>query len=123
MNDLQRLMIGERIGSPVAFTVARGSSLLEITVTPTELEVRSSRMRFARGPRSIEQRAGLDRASTTSRRRPRPSPRRISQGPPLPELPLAETRQAIDDAQSGAVMPDVDEAWVTVPATSATSGP
>ena len=38
MNDLQRLMIGERIGSPVAFTVARGSSLLEITVTPTELE-------------------------------------------------------------------------------------
>jgi S1-C subfamily serine protease len=39
MNDLQRLMVGERIGSPVAFTVARGSSLREITVTPTELEV------------------------------------------------------------------------------------
>jgi S1-C subfamily serine protease len=39
MNELQRLMIGERIGTPVAFTVARGSSLLEITVTPTELEV------------------------------------------------------------------------------------
>jgi hypothetical protein len=31
-------MIGERIGSPVAFTVARASSLLEITVTPIELE-------------------------------------------------------------------------------------
>jgi len=39
MTDLQRLMIGERIGTPVAFTVARDSSLLEITVTPTELEV------------------------------------------------------------------------------------
>jgi S1-C subfamily serine protease len=38
MNDLRGLMIGERIGSPVAFTVARGSSLLEITVTPSELE-------------------------------------------------------------------------------------
>jgi S1-C subfamily serine protease len=38
MTDLQRLMIGERIGTPVAFTVARDSSLLEITVTPTELE-------------------------------------------------------------------------------------
>jgi S1-C subfamily serine protease len=39
MTDLQRLMIGERIGTPVAFTVARDSSLLEVTVTPTELEV------------------------------------------------------------------------------------
>jgi S1-C subfamily serine protease len=39
MNDLQGLMIGELIGTPVAFTVARDSSLLEITVTPTELEV------------------------------------------------------------------------------------
>ena len=40
----------------------------------------------------------------------------ISQGPPLSELPLAATRKAIDDAQAGAAMPDVDEAWVTVPA-------
>jgi S1-C subfamily serine protease len=38
MTDLQRLMIGERIGTPVAFTVGRDSRLLEITVTPTELE-------------------------------------------------------------------------------------
>ena len=39
MNDLQNLMIGERIGSPVAFTVARGSHVLEITVTPAELKI------------------------------------------------------------------------------------
>jgi acetyl esterase/lipase len=40
----------------------------------------------------------------------------IAQGPPLSELPLAETRKAIDGAQAGAPMPDVEEAWVTVPA-------
>jgi acetyl esterase len=42
----------------------------------------------------------------------------LSQGPPLYELPLADTRKAIDDAQEdGTVpMPDVDETWVTVPA-------
>jgi acetyl esterase len=42
----------------------------------------------------------------------------LSQGPPLYELPLADTRKAIDDAQAdGTVpMPDVEEAWVTVPA-------
>jgi acetyl esterase len=42
----------------------------------------------------------------------------LSQGPPLYELPLPDTRKAIDDAQAdGTVpMPDVDETWVTVPA-------
>jgi acetyl esterase len=42
----------------------------------------------------------------------------LSQGPPLYELPLADTRKAIDDAQGDATvpMPDVEEAWVTVPA-------
>ena len=42
----------------------------------------------------------------------------LSQGPPLYELPVADTRKAIDDAQAdGTVpMPAVDEAWVTVPA-------
>jgi S1-C subfamily serine protease len=38
MNELQRLMIGERIGTPLRFTVARGSGLVEITVTPAELQ-------------------------------------------------------------------------------------
>ena len=38
MTDLQRLMIGERIGAAVGFTVARDAQLLEITVTPAELE-------------------------------------------------------------------------------------
>ena len=38
MNALQQLMIGERIGTPVMFTIARDSRLLEITVTPDELQ-------------------------------------------------------------------------------------
>ncbi len=38
MTDLQRLMIGERIGTPVGFTVARDARLFEITLTPAELE-------------------------------------------------------------------------------------
>lgn len=42
----------------------------------------------------------------------------LSQGPALYELPVADTRKAIDDAQAdGTVpMPEVEEAWVTVPA-------
>jgi acetyl esterase len=42
----------------------------------------------------------------------------LSQGPALYELPLAETRKAIDDAQAdGRVpMPEVEQTWVTVPA-------
>lgn len=42
---------------------------------------------------------------------------RISQGPPLNALPLAEARNAVDAAQAGPVeMPDAEETWVTVPA-------
>jgi len=37
MNDLQRLMVSERIGAPVTFTVARHERLLEIDVVPLEL--------------------------------------------------------------------------------------
>ena len=37
MNDLQRLMVAERIGERVVFTVARDLALREIAVTPTEL--------------------------------------------------------------------------------------
>ena len=42
----------------------------------------------------------------------------LSQGPPLYELPLAETRKAIDAGQADgtAPKPDVEETWVTVPA-------
>ena len=42
----------------------------------------------------------------------------LSQGPALYELPLGDTRKAIDDAETGGPvpMPDVEEAWVTVPA-------
>jgi S1-C subfamily serine protease len=38
MNELQRLMVAERIGAPVRFKVARETELREITVTPAELE-------------------------------------------------------------------------------------
>jgi acetyl esterase len=40
----------------------------------------------------------------------------LSQGPPLYELPLGEVRKAVDGAQAGVPMPDVDETWITVPA-------
>jgi len=42
----------------------------------------------------------------------------LSQGPALYELPLADVRQAVDGAQAGDAvpMPEVEEAWVTVPA-------
>src|SRR5260370_36607028 len=40
----------------------------------------------------------------------------LAQGPGLSELPLDEVRKSIDGAQAGVPMPDVDEAWVTVPA-------
>jgi acetyl esterase len=40
----------------------------------------------------------------------------LSQGPPLYELPIGEVRKAVDGAQAGVPMPDVDEAWITVPA-------
>jgi S1-C subfamily serine protease len=38
MTDLQRLMVAERIGAPVVFTIARSSHVLEATVLPAELE-------------------------------------------------------------------------------------
>src|SRR2546423_7597097 len=40
----------------------------------------------------------------------------LSQGPPLYELPLDEVRKAVDGAQAGVPMPDVDETWIAVPA-------
>jgi S1-C subfamily serine protease len=36
--DLQRLMVGERIGRPVTVRAFRGGELLELTVVPAELE-------------------------------------------------------------------------------------
>ena len=39
MNALQRLMVGERIGTRVTFSIARLSRLLEVVVTPAELRV------------------------------------------------------------------------------------
>jgi acetyl esterase/lipase len=40
----------------------------------------------------------------------------LAQGPGLSELPLEEVRKSIEGAQAGVPMPDVDEAWITVPA-------
>jgi acetyl esterase len=42
----------------------------------------------------------------------------LSQGPPLYELPLEETRKALDAASEDGAVPkaDVEETWVTVPA-------
>jgi hypothetical protein len=37
MSDLQRLLVGERIGAPVTFTVARGEGLVDVRVVPLEL--------------------------------------------------------------------------------------
>jgi serine protease Do len=37
MNELQRLLVAERIGATVTFTVARGERLLELSVVPSEL--------------------------------------------------------------------------------------
>jgi S1-C subfamily serine protease len=39
MNALQRLMVGERIGTRVTFSIARLSRLLEVVVTPAELRI------------------------------------------------------------------------------------
>jgi len=38
MAELQRLMIAERIGVPTRFTVARDSRLLDVALTPVELQ-------------------------------------------------------------------------------------
>src|SRR5437588_6068011 len=37
MNDLQRLMVSERIGAPVTFSVARHERMLDLVVVPLEL--------------------------------------------------------------------------------------
>jgi S1-C subfamily serine protease len=37
MSELQRVMVSERIGAPVTFTVARIDQLLEVDVVPCEL--------------------------------------------------------------------------------------
>jgi S1-C subfamily serine protease len=37
MNDLQRLMVGERIGAPATFTVARDELVFDLPVVPAEL--------------------------------------------------------------------------------------
>jgi len=37
MSDLQRLMVGERIGASASFTVARSEALVEVAVVPLEL--------------------------------------------------------------------------------------
>jgi S1-C subfamily serine protease len=37
MNELQRLLIGERIGAPARFSVARDEHRLELTIVPVEL--------------------------------------------------------------------------------------
>jgi serine protease Do len=39
MNDLQRLMVGERIDAPAAFTVARDERVFELRLVPAELPV------------------------------------------------------------------------------------
>jgi acetyl esterase len=39
----------------------------------------------------------------------------LAQGPGLSELPLDDVRKSIEGAQAGVPMPDVEEAWVTVP--------
>jgi S1-C subfamily serine protease len=36
--DLQRLMVGERIGRPLPVRAFRGGELLELTVVPVELQ-------------------------------------------------------------------------------------
>ena len=40
----------------------------------------------------------------------------LAQGPGLSELPLDEVRKSLEGAQAGVPMPDVDEAWITIPA-------
>jgi hypothetical protein len=37
MNDLQRHMVGERIGTALTFTVARDEFVFEVSVVPDEL--------------------------------------------------------------------------------------
>ena len=71
-------------------------------------------MRSARGPTSIQ-----CVSSTSKYNLEKPAAEMaayLAQGPGLSELPLAEVRKSIEGAQAGVPMPDVDEAWITVPA-------
>jgi acetyl esterase len=71
-------------------------------------------MRFARGQRSIQ-----SMSSTSKYNLEKPAAELaayLAQGPGLSELPLDEVRKSIEGAQAGVPMPDVDEAWITVPA-------
>jgi S1-C subfamily serine protease len=38
MNELQRLLVAERIGTTVVFTIARDADVIDVLVTPSELE-------------------------------------------------------------------------------------
>jgi len=71
-------------------------------------------MRFARGQRSIR---GMSSPSQYNLEKPAAEMAAyLAQGPGLSELPLEEVRKSIEGAQAGVPMPDVDEAWITVPA-------
>jgi len=41
VDDLQRLMVGERIGQPVTLRVLRADRALELSIVPTELQIRA----------------------------------------------------------------------------------
>jgi len=71
-------------------------------------------MRFARAQRSIQ-----TVSSTSKYNLEKPAAEMaayLAQGPALSELPLDDVRKSIEGAQAGVPMPDVDEAWITVPA-------
>ena len=71
-------------------------------------------MRFARGRRSIQ---CMSSTSKFDLEKPAAAlAAYLAQGPGLSELPLDEVRKSIEGAQAGVPMPDVDEAWITVPA-------
>ncbi len=71
-------------------------------------------MRSAPGPRSIY---GVSSTSKYNLEKPAAEMAAyLAQGPGLSELPLDDVRKSIEGAQAGVPMPDVDEAWLTVPA-------
>jgi S1-C subfamily serine protease len=41
VDDLQRLMVGERIGQSVTLRVLRADRVLELSIVPTELQIRA----------------------------------------------------------------------------------
>ena len=70
-------------------------------------------MRFARGLRSIDsvvlRKYNVERPAAEMAAY-------LAQGPGLSELPLDDVRKSIEGAKAGVPIPDVDEAWITVPA-------